>query len=142
MGVICLLCILFLFALADIKKRCIPTWGAVLYWLLGAVLYGCMWTERGWAPLIDGFVVIALCGAIKKIFPKDVGPGDLVLLAGLFLYTSGQMLWRGLGVAFFLNGLAALCLWLIYRDKKAEIPFIPFLWSGFLLAVVIGAQCL
>lgn len=104
MSVICLLCILFLFALADIKKRCIPTWGAVLYWLLGAVLYGCMWTERGWAPLIDGFVVIALCGAIKKIFPKDVGPGDLVLLAGLFLYTSGQMLWRGLGVAFFLNG--------------------------------------
>ena len=79
MSVICLLCILFLFALADIKKRCIPTWGAVLYWLLGAVLYGCMWTERGWAPLIDGFVVIALCGAIKKTgygsFPPKVSLG-------------------------------------------------------------------
>ena len=140
MSVICLLCILFLFALADIKKRCIPTWGAVLYWLLGVGLYGCMRTEWGWTPLLDGFVALSLCVAIKKIFPKDVGAGDLVLLAGLFLYTSGQTLWWGLGISFFLNGLAALCLWLVYRDKKAEVPFIPFLWSGFLLAVVIGAQ--
>lgn len=138
MSEICLLLFLFLFSLSDMRGHCIPVWGAGLFWLLGALLYGFLWRDRGWAPLLDGAAVLLLCVAARKVFPDDIGAGDVILLTGLFLYVSGQTLWTGLCISFLFNGLGALGVWIIHRDKKAVIPYIPFLWIGFLVTIATG----
>ncbi len=127
--------LLLICAIQDIFKK------RVLLWLIciGAVMTGvCL-------PFIDRLSVVDCLGGlavglvtllISKITAGKIGMGDGILLCVTGI---GLGFWNNLelfGIALFLAAVLSIFL-LIFRivDRKKSIPFIPFLFTGYLIIV-------
>lgn len=120
-------------SLTDLRHKVVHKKVLILYGLL--VLAGC-----GAAGKLSGKIILygmipgILCLLVSKISGQALGYGDsiLILLTGSSLGIQncvGITIW-----AFLCSGLWALFLVGIKKaDKKAEIPFVPFLMIGFVI---------
>ena len=128
--------ILLIQSVWDIKSKRLPIWITGVGALVGILL----WFLRGSYELSQFVAMIPgiLCIVFAKVSKEAIGYGDGLLLSmmGIYLEFSvmlGVCLW-----AFILAGFLALFLLVMKKKKgKQEIPFVPFLFIGFLLEVFL-----
>ena len=120
----------------DIKSKRLPLWitgagvgvGMILWMIEGSCDF------MRFTSIIPGI----LCLVIAKVSREAIGYGDGLLLCMMGFYLEcltliGICLW-----AFTLAGILGLFLLVTKRKKgKQEIPFVPFLFLGFLLEVIL-----
>ena len=130
------ICFLGISSLLDIKRREIPLTLTGIYGVCGLImsiaekrnLYDYM------IPLAFGVILIA----ISLLTKGDIGMGD-----GLILLAQGCMVSTNNYVKAVLLGLILAACWslillMIFRkDKKTEIPLIPFLLLGYVGGFVL-----
>jgi leader peptidase (prepilin peptidase) / N-methyltransferase len=93
---------------------------------------------------IGGVALFALYAVLWFVYPRGMGLGDVKLAGVLGMYL-GYLGWGTLAVgAFFgfaLGGVVGITLMAIGRaTRKSKIPFGPFMLSGALAAVFVGAH--
>lgn len=75
---------------------------------------------------------------IMFVFAKWFGMGDLLVILSGSMLLSFSGLFNWLCISFLLGGIYAsyvlIMRFVFHKNLKKEIPFIPFLWLGFLLA--------
>jgi leader peptidase (prepilin peptidase)/N-methyltransferase len=93
---------------------------------------------------IGGVALFALYALLWFVYPRGMGLGDVKLAGVLGMYL-GYLGWGTLAVgAFFgfaLGGVIGVTLMATGRaTRKSKIPFGPFMLSGALIAVFVGAR--
>lgn len=130
LGVLLLIC-----AIQDLFKKRVYVWVIGI----GAVLtIACLpfMEKLGMVNCIGGLTVGLTTMLISKVTAGKIGMGDGILLCVTGI---GLGFWNNLelfGIALFLAAILSIFL-LIFRmaDKKKSIPFIPFLFAGYLIIV-------
>lgn len=102
---------------AAVFAVCVSLWKAVFhepfYWT--GILPGiCLWALSFW----------------KK---SGIGNGDGIVAVVLGWALGIEKIWNIIVGGFFLAGTAGVFLWIRRKNRKEEIPFVPFLLGGFLL---------
>lgn len=104
----------------------------------------CTWQESLLGILAGGLPLLAIALAGRLLTKRDVmGGGDIKLMAvaGAFLGWKGALLSLGLGSV--LGGIVVLILLALKKiDRRQEIPFVPMLAGGIVLALLIGQPLL
>jgi leader peptidase (prepilin peptidase) / N-methyltransferase len=93
---------------------------------------------------IGGVALFALYAVLWFVYPRGMGLGDVKLAGVLGLYL-GYLGWGTLAVGAFLGfalgGVIGVTLMATGRaTRKSKIPFGPFMLSGALAAVFVGAR--
>ncbi len=128
--------LLFLCAVQDILRK------KIYLWMIGAgaiaTLLCLPYCTK--LPMLDriGGLIIGLCIILlSMITAGKIGTGDgaLLCITGL-----GLGFWRNLelfGAALFLAAAVSIIL-LIFRlaDRRRSIPFVPFLFAGYLILII------
>ena len=131
LGALLLIC-----AIQDLFKKRVYLWiigiGMVLTFLCLPFL-----KERSVIDCIGGLAVGLTTMLISKITAGKIGMGDGIILC---ITGVGLGFWNNLelfGVALFLAAVLSIIL-IIFRvvDRKKSIPFIPFLFAGYLIIVI------
>jgi Flp pilus assembly protein protease CpaA len=86
------------------------------------------------------FLYISLCCvALHLLFQGKIGAGDLKLFWVIAIWTSNFTKWlEGLTIAWILGGLFAIGFVALNHRKNQKImsiPFAPFIFLGFLIAI-------
>jgi leader peptidase (prepilin peptidase)/N-methyltransferase len=128
--------LLFLCAVQDILRKKIYLWVIGV----GAITTLLFLPFCAKLPILDriGGLIIGLCIIILSIITAGkIGTGDgaLLCITGL-----GLGFWRNLelfGAALFLAATVSIIL-LIFRlaDRRRSIPFVPFLFAGYLILMI------
>jgi leader peptidase (prepilin peptidase)/N-methyltransferase len=137
LGVLLLIC-----AIQDLTKK------RVYLWVIGigsALTFICLpFIEKlSVANCIGGLAVGLVTLMISKMTDGKIGVGDGILLCVTGI---GLGFWNNLelfGIALFLAAVISIFL-LLSRivDRKKSIPFIPFLFAGYLIIVFISKGAL
>lgn len=93
---------------------------------------------------IGGVALFALYAVLWFVYPKGMGLGDVKLAGVLGMYL-GYLGWGTLAVGAFLGfalgGVIGVTLMATGRaTRKSKIPFGPFMLTGALIAVFVGAR--
>ncbi|MFR8089299.1 MAG: prepilin peptidase [Lachnospirales bacterium] len=85
-------------------------------------------------PWMDMTVLAGLLCFLRKVMPQGMGEGDIWALMVLPMYVAAAQMWEGILYSMFL--MIPIAAWQYWRkkDKTAEIPYLPFLWMGMMLA--------
>lgn len=133
MGVMLLFC-----GVQDALKKKIYIWIIAL----GAIFMGIVLPFSSALPIVEriGGVGIGVCVIIiSKVTGGKIGMGDGILLCitGLGLGFWGNL--ELFGIALFFAAIISILL-LIFRlaDRKKSIPFVPFLFLGYVLLMIAG----
>lgn len=123
-------------SLEDICRKELPVWQIVLGLLAAVALTAVQWKgsfQEIWIMLL-GLLPALVFLAAAGISKEQIGYGDGLLLLPLgmvlgFERTAWMVLW-----ALSLAAVCALALFVLYRRKKGlTIPFVPFLFAGYVL---------
>ncbi len=133
MEMIGLMGILGYFSWEDVRKRSIHLVPLILAAMAGVVLH--MYFERItiWS-LLGGVGIGAAMYGLSLASGEKIGRGDALLLAvtGIFLGFWGNLvlLW----IASCLIGVGgAISVLVLHKGKEFELPFVPFLFAGFVI---------
>ncbi len=137
LGALLLIC-----AIQDLFKKRVYVWVIGI----GAVLtFVCLpFTEKlSVADCIGGLAVGLGTLLISKITAGKIGMGDGILLCVTGI---GLGFWNNLelfGIALFLAAILSIFLLLLrIVDRKQSIPFIPFLFAGYIIIVIASKGAL
>jgi leader peptidase (prepilin peptidase)/N-methyltransferase len=133
MGLMLLIC-----GVQDALKKKIYIWIIAL----GAIFMGIVLLFSSSVPIVEriGGVAIGVCViVISKITGGKIGMGDGILLC---ITGMGLGFWGNLelfGIALFFAAVVSILL-LIFRlaDRKKSIPFVPFLFFGYVFLLIVG----
>ncbi|MCR5097384.1 MAG: prepilin peptidase [Lachnospiraceae bacterium] len=136
MEALCMTGMLLHMSIEDIRKKTVPVIPMMLWGMAGVILhlyFGRISCERMLGGLITGITAYILSIATHE----KIGKGDAVLLTvtGIYMGFWGNvfMLWLGLVLA----AAAGACVMVLSdKDKSYELPFVPFLFAGFLITVL------
>nr|WP_205397482.1 A24 family peptidase [Streptococcus lutetiensis] len=110
-------------SLYDLKHQSFP----LLIWLLPSA------SLLLFLPLNTVSIILLLLGIIAELFDIKIGSGDFLYLASLSLFLDLEsILW-----IVELGSLMGILYCLFYKNKR--IPFVPFLFLGYLLVVFLSA---
>ena len=128
--------ILMVQSVFDIRSKRLPLWITGMGMVMGIIL----WLIEGSYNFIQFTAMIPglICLVIAKVSREAIGYGDGLLLGMMGLYLEFYALISTGLWAFTLAGIVALFLLVTKKKKgKQEIPFVPFLFLGFLLEVFV-----
>lgn len=133
MGLMLLIC-----GVQDALKKKIYIWIIAL----GAILMGIVLLFSSSVPIVEriGGIAIGVCViVISKITGGKIGMGDGILLC---ITGMGLGFWGNLelfGIALFFAAVVSILL-LVFRlaDRKKSIPFVPFLFFGYVFLLIVG----
>lgn len=127
-------------AVFDLKKREIPVYSIVL--LFGIGLFGmCIDTKAslGWVEKILAFVPGLLSFVVAAATREKVGYGDAWILLALGSCLSGEEMLLMVSISFAVLGVTALFLLIVWKKNRSyELPFLPFLFFGYLTGQMVG----
>lgn len=124
----------------DLKNKSIPR-GYLYLWIFVAIIYATFSLING-KKIIS--MIIALIPGVISLFlafvtKEQIGIGDgmIILLAGVFLHVKDVI--GMIFVAFIALTLVAMVLLVTHlAGGKSKIPFIPFLFGGYIVCVLSG----
>lgn len=124
---------LTLFSVEDVRKKELDFMPIVGFLLIG--IWFQAFVGKLPFPEIAGGAFLGVCLlAIGKLSKEAVGYGDglLFLATGIYLgmWENLQLLWSSLWIAFLFSAVQMLVR---KKDKKEEIPFVPFVWFSYLI---------
>lgn len=124
-------------AVEDMRNKSITVWpvaGAFILGILNFIIYHDPHGKGLLGGMGIGGILCLLCWVMKK----SIGLGDGLVTALIGIYTGVKFMIICLCAAFFLAAPAALMLCCLKKIKKREkMPFIPFLFLGYVLAFCI-----
>ena len=85
--------------------------------------------------LLDYSALALLLAAMQKLTKGQIGSGDIWVLAGLPLYIEEISMWESIWNSLLLMAAAAMIVYIKERDKKAGLPYIPFLCAGVIITM-------
>ena len=128
--------ILLVQSVYDMRKKLLPLWitlvgaavGIIILFLEGKVtLYGCL-----------GIIPGILCLVYARVSREVIGYGDGLLIGMMGIYLPISKLISCLMWAFLMAGILGLYLLVTKKkQRKQTIPFVPFLFVGFVLEVAL-----
>lgn len=134
--------LLILFSVEDIRHKAIVRWHFLLAipWCIGDIIvntimdYNISFMERGFGVLL-GIIFLLL----SHLTRGQLGMGDayviIILCAILGIFQGMEVI----TYSFLLSAIIALILVTFFRyQKKRTIPFMPFLFGGFLISTFLG----
>lgn len=132
---------LLILSVVDLKKRKFPLW-VLLLGIAAAIFLGVF--EKGteyfnnqdlWLGVICGIFFLAVSWLTHEKF----GFADSIVILGVFLSVGYERGMVCVTIAFFIAGAAALLL-LIRRKagRNTELPFLPYLFAGYITGVILG----
>lgn len=84
--------------------------------------------------LLEGMIPGGICVLLSFLTRQALGYGDSFLIAVLGMSLGAQKTVTILSTAFFWAGAGAFLVWRFgHTDRKGEIPFVPFLMTGFVI---------
>lgn len=127
----------------DVKKKSVP-YMYLLLWGIVALVYlisNSLIKKNGdiWITMLFGIIPGIVCLLISYVSREQIGYGDgwAILLMGALLGISRVM--KLLLAAFSLLTVIAIVLLITKKAKrKSTIPFIPFLFLGYLMVFLYG----
>lgn len=127
----------------DVKKKSVP-YMYLLLWGIVALVYlisNSLIKKNGdiWITMLFGIIPGIICLLISYVSREQIGYGDgwAILLMGALLGISRIM--KLLLTAFSLLTVIAIVLLITKKAKrKSTIPFIPFLFLGYLMVFLYG----
>lgn len=127
----------------DVKKKSVP-YMYLLLWGIVALVYlisNSLIKNNGdiWITMLFGIIPGIVCLLISYVSREQIGYGDgwAILLMGALLGISRVM--KLLLAAFSLLTVIAIVLLITKKAKrKSTIPFIPFLFLGYLMVFLYG----
>ena len=135
------LLLLFGMSYFDVLYRAVPKWLIHLGLVVG-VLYS-IWKYLAGAELVlSGLFVAAIVSGVfllLNLLKKSFGLGDLLIIIFVGLFLSHEFVILFLLGAVFSGALYGV--FLVIKDRKnlkATIPFVPFLYIGFVISVCGG----
>lgn len=133
---ICLLSYLLICSISDIGDMCISVRISLVFGAAGIVF--CFGSGMQVSSIIESLIPGLTILGIAKL-TDEAGEGDAVMLfvIGIFLgrINTFVILFIAVSLAFSIGGLIILC----NGTKKKEIPFAPFLFGGYITAILTGA---
>lgn len=116
----------------DIRTKEIPSWISFGLGICGLLYSLCC--HREWSCFCLALIPGVICLFWGFCTRQAVGYGDGILLCSLaMLYTLEEVLSIFM-LAIFFAGIVGLLLLVVFRKKKTfEIPFVPFLFVGWLV---------
>lgn len=124
--------ILTLQALWDLKYREILISVSIIGALGGVV--GMLLTERRIVEFLLALVPAGICFVFSKLSRGAIGLGDAIVLAVIAFYYPLERILFICMLAFSIAAVIALYLLVVVRKKgDYQIPFVPFLWMGWLV---------
>ena len=119
----------------DVRQKSIPTWLSVTVCVIGIII---SWM-RGRTP-VDFFYACLpgiLCLCIARLTNEVIGYGDGILLCSLGGMCSLEEILQVCMIASVFGGVAAMVLLVCFhKSGNYEIPFVPFLFIGWLVNVL------
>ena len=131
-----LLIMLGIYTIEDIRKRKITTTYLVLFAILGILLL-CREPEFELFGIITGVAVGAGLLGISILTGESIGKGDgmVFLVTGIFL--GGSLNLELLFISLLYAAIFSIGILIFKRGgRKQEIPFIPFVFLGYLTMVI------
>ena len=136
MEVICMMGMLLHMSVEDIRKRTVPVIPMMIWGMAGVLLHlyhGRIGCDSMLGGLIPGIAVYIL----SILTHERIGKGDAILLivTGIYMGFWGNifMLWIGMILAA-VGGVVSMAFF--KKSKHYELPFVPFLFAGFLMIVL------
>lgn len=121
----------------DFRKRKISVLSVLIFAVLGIVLE----IPEGitvWKEITAGIMVGAVVLGLAKITEGKIGVGDgwVLIVTGLFLGFRGNLFL--FMAALFASAVVSIVLLLCGKaDKKTQLPFVSFLFIGYMLTITI-----
>ena len=119
-------------SLWDIRYREIPNKVSILGILIGILF--CVSTKRSIVEIGIAFIPAGLCYICSRLSKEAIGLGDVIILFVMSFYYSIEKLISICMLAFGIAGVIALLLFVVFHKKgNYQIPFVPFLWIGWMI---------
>lgn len=121
----------------DIRTKKIPLWISLCFGSCSLLYSICC--NRECLEFILALIPGGICFLLGYWTREAIGYGDAILLCALGMLYSLEELLSICVIAVMLAGVAGLVLLVVFRKNgKYEIPFVPFLWIGWLILFVTG----
>lgn len=133
------MCLLKLSA-EDLKDRSLNKITLLVYTAVGLAApimrYGEIWLLDLLDYVVWGLVLIVMRFKMKA----EIGEGDFWTLSGLLLFLPAVQMWEAVFYSFCLMLPISGCLFLIEKNKKLCVPYLPALCGGVIM--LAGKECL
>lgn len=117
----------------DIRKRQVSVLVVLLSLCIGICEQICE-TRIDIAAIICRSIPGLLCFVAAYITKEEIGYGDAWIILALGMEMQWNEFWITCVFAFGLAGLAAITLLFLFRKgRKYEMPFVPYLWMGYII---------
>ena len=124
---------LFLQSVWDIRTKEIPLWISLGFGCCSFLYSICY--ERGWSSFVFAILPGVLCLFLGFCTRQAIGYGDGILLCSLAMLYSLEDLMQVLLIAVSFAGImGGILLIVFHKNGKYEIPFVPFLFLGWLVS--------
>jgi len=120
----------------DIRYKTIPVIPVIV--MGGMLLTYRVWNGTGWMELIGGCLPGGIFLLISLLTREKIGSGDGLVLLALGCGFAIEEVVGIVGMALFFAAIVAIVLLVVKKaSRKTEIPFVPFLFLGFLVTAVV-----
>lgn len=139
--------ILFILSVWDIKKQKIPI-GILVAAGLAAVIFRIIFTVTEIAEFsFIGMMIAFIPGSIFLVLSfatrEQIGYGDGIVLCMIGILCSFRKVMMILGIGLCLSSVVSMVLLILRKgDRYTTLPFLPFLWIGAVLEMIIEAKIL
>ena len=87
---------------------------------------------------LAGFSIAGAVFAVSLLAKDSIGGGDALILSAMSAFLPWEEVLASLTIGLVLSSLYALFLIVVrHKGKKDAMPFIPFLWGGYILALFL-----
>ncbi len=136
MEVICMMGMLLHMSVEDIRKRTVPVIPMMIWGMAGVLLH--LYHGRiSYVSMLGGLIPGIAVYILSILTHERIGKGDAILLivTGVYMGFWGNifMLWIGMILAA-VGGVVSMTFF--KKSKHYELPFVPFLFAGFLMIVL------
>jgi len=120
----------------DIRYKTIPVIPVIV--MGGMLLTYRVWNGTGWMELIGGCLPGGIFLLISLLTREKIGSGDGLVLLALGCGFAIEEVVGIVGMALFFAAIVAIVLLVVKKaSRKTEIPFVPFLFLGFLVTAAV-----
>lgn len=121
----------------DIRTKEIPMWISLCFGGCSFLYSVC--NQRDWMCIGLALIPGVICLLLGYVTRQAVGYGDGILLCALGMLYSVEELVHMCMIAIFAAGMVGLVLLVVFKKKGSyEIPFVPFLFIGWLFQYVVN----
>lgn len=139
-----LLVVLGFIVLYDLRHTIVPVWSMVVLAVLAGI-FGFLSASSLHEFMVSGIAAFVIGGGFFFIHAisrgRAMGLGDAPVAFALSLVTGYPQSVAGVVFSFWIGAVIGIVLLLLRRERttmKSEIPFVPFLALGYLLALFTG----